>query len=346
MSLSARLAASSSPSLGGSTFAGGGPQQRAQSSSLALQQASLSGGAAAVSASSAGGGASTLSTSLALQSSVAASDRAPISASSGSGSGLGGSASAGPASSAQSGYMPPSGSHSGSSALEHEKQDHSRYMYGFRVQTCQSFLEGACPFDSYTCFNAHSRVPRRRKPQLQHGRFNYIPTRCRYVLEDKECPQVHCPLRVHFAFLLSCFRAHGCCALRCAERALPLRARNRRGNHPSCSPNHLCQFNQLFASTMFSSFDLPGHLPPVQVQDAAVHTPAGQERQLLGIRHALREGQSVLMLIPFIICSCCGPHSFGCLWLRFHACDHECAAEMHEGCFVPVLLAPSLSPLF
>ena len=47
-----------------------------------------------------------------------------------------------------------------------------------------------CPCDSYSCFDCHSRTPRRRKPQLQNGRFNYIPTRCRYLLEDKECPQV------------------------------------------------------------------------------------------------------------------------------------------------------------
>lgn len=43
------------------------------------------------------------------------------------------------------------------------------------------------------CFQTHAKLPRRRKPILQHGRFNYIPTRCRYVIEEKECPQgVHC----------------------------------------------------------------------------------------------------------------------------------------------------------
>lgn len=74
-----------------------------------------------------------------------------------------------------------------------EKEEHLRYMNGFRVQTCKLFLEGKCPFDSYTCFDAHSRIPRRRKPQLLHGRFNYIPTRCRYMAEEQECPQdVHC----------------------------------------------------------------------------------------------------------------------------------------------------------
>jgi hypothetical protein len=74
-----------------------------------------------------------------------------------------------------------------------EKFDHAMYIYGFRVATCQLFLEGSCPNDAYTCFHAHSRIPRRRKPILQHGRFNYIPTRCRYIAEEKECPQsYHC----------------------------------------------------------------------------------------------------------------------------------------------------------
>ena len=74
-----------------------------------------------------------------------------------------------------------------------ELPDHAMYIYGFRVSVCSAHLHNECPHDSYTCFNAHSRLPRRRKPQLQHGRFNYIPTRCRYVLDDKECVQsVHC----------------------------------------------------------------------------------------------------------------------------------------------------------
>lgn len=74
-----------------------------------------------------------------------------------------------------------------------EKDDHRKYMYGFRVQTCKAFLESKCVNDSYTCFDAHSRLPRRRKPQLIHGRYNYIPTRCRYIMEDQECPQgAHC----------------------------------------------------------------------------------------------------------------------------------------------------------
>eukprot|EP00478_Filoreta_tenera_P006217 GABV01007894.1.p1 GENE.GABV01007894.1~~GABV01007894.1.p1 ORF type:complete len:123 (-),score=21.58 GABV01007894.1:32-400(-) len=50
-----------------------------------------------------------------------------------------------------------------------------------------------CPCQASRCFDSHARVPRRRKPQLQNGRWNYIPTRCRYVLEDSVCPQgVHC----------------------------------------------------------------------------------------------------------------------------------------------------------
>lgn len=81
----------------------------------------------------------------------------------------------------------------GNDREQFELPDHRLYMYGFRVQTCKLFLEGKCPLDSYTCFDAHSRIPRRRKPQLHNGRFNYIPTRCRYVLEDQECPQgIHC----------------------------------------------------------------------------------------------------------------------------------------------------------
>src|SRR5690606_5798467 len=70
-----------------------------------------------------------------------------------------------------------------------EKEQHRRYMYGFRVRVCKAYLESRCPNDAYTCFDTHARVPSRRKPQLQHGRFNYIPTRCRYVVEEKDCPQ-------------------------------------------------------------------------------------------------------------------------------------------------------------
>jgi hypothetical protein len=70
--------------------------------------------------------------------------------------------------------------------IARERDDHAAYIYNFRVQVCQGFLDGTCPYDSYTCFQTHARLPRRRKPILQHGRFNYIPTRCRYVIEEKE----------------------------------------------------------------------------------------------------------------------------------------------------------------
>ena len=77
--------------------------------------------------------------------------------------------------------------------IAREREDHAAYIYNFRVQVCQGWLDGNCPYDAYTCFQTHARLPRRRKPILQHGRFNYIPTRCRYVVEEKECPQgVHC----------------------------------------------------------------------------------------------------------------------------------------------------------
>jgi hypothetical protein len=79
--------------------------------------------------------------------------------------------------------------------IARERPDHASYIYGFRVHVCEEFLQGRCPNDAYTCFQTHARLPRRRKPILQHGRFNYIPTRCRYIIEEKECPQgVHCEL--------------------------------------------------------------------------------------------------------------------------------------------------------
>jgi hypothetical protein len=28
-----------------------------------------------------------------------------------------------------------------------------------------------------------------RKPTMLHGKFNYIPTRCRFIAENKQCPQ-------------------------------------------------------------------------------------------------------------------------------------------------------------
>ena len=66
-----------------------------------------------------------------------------------------------------------------------ERPEHAEYIYNFRVTVCQAWLEGACPNDAYTCMQTHARLPRRRRPILQHGRFNYIPTRCRYIIEEK-----------------------------------------------------------------------------------------------------------------------------------------------------------------
>eukprot|EP00808_Paulinella_micropora_P005242 g4755.t1 len=78
--------------------------------------------------------------------------------------------------------------------LQWETAEHARYIYGFRVNACELAKQNRCPHeDMYSCFDVHPRMARRRKPNLQHGRFNYIPTRCRYILEDRECPQgLHC----------------------------------------------------------------------------------------------------------------------------------------------------------
>ena len=71
----------------------------------------------------------------------------------------------------------------------HELPKHAMYMFAFRTSVCPLYRTGNCPSDAYTCFYAHSKLPRRRAPILHHGRYNYIPTRCRYLLEDRECPK-------------------------------------------------------------------------------------------------------------------------------------------------------------
>ena len=71
----------------------------------------------------------------------------------------------------------------------HEQPAHAWYMFAFRTSVCPLYRIGTCPHDAYTCFYAHSKHPRRRSPILHHGRYNYIPTRCRYLLEDRECPK-------------------------------------------------------------------------------------------------------------------------------------------------------------
>lgn len=77
--------------------------------------------------------------------------------------------------------------------MEGEKYEHQLYIYGYKVATCKDWLEGKCPKDESNCFDSHCKPPLRRKPHLQHGRFNYIPTRCRYLVDKEECPQsIHC----------------------------------------------------------------------------------------------------------------------------------------------------------
>ena len=71
----------------------------------------------------------------------------------------------------------------------HEQPSHALYMFAFRTSVCPLYRAGSCPNDAYSCFYAHAKLPRRRSPLLHHGRYNYIPTRCRYLLEDRECPK-------------------------------------------------------------------------------------------------------------------------------------------------------------
>ena len=73
--------------------------------------------------------------------------------------------------------------------LAHERPEHAVYMLSFRTAVCPMYLAGACPHNAHSCFLSHSALPRRRKPLLQHGRFSYIPTRCRYLLDARDCPK-------------------------------------------------------------------------------------------------------------------------------------------------------------
>ena len=85
-----------------------------------------------------------------------------------------------------------------------EQPPHLSYLLSFRTSVCPHFaspsLAMPCPHNASTCFLSHSRLPRRRRPTLLNGRFNYLPTRCRYLPSssssddaDTLCPQgVHC----------------------------------------------------------------------------------------------------------------------------------------------------------
>lgn len=85
-----------------------------------------------------------------------------------------------------------------------EQPVHLSYLLSFRTSVCPHFASPSsampCPHNASTCFLSHSRLPRRRRPTLLNGRFNYLPTRCRYLPSssssddaDTLCPQsVHC----------------------------------------------------------------------------------------------------------------------------------------------------------
>ena len=88
--------------------------------------------------------------------------------------------------------------------LSVEQPAHLSYLLSFRTSVCSHFASPSsstpCPHNAATCFSSHSRLPRRRRPTLLNGRFNYLPTRCRYLPSssssddaDTLCPQgVHC----------------------------------------------------------------------------------------------------------------------------------------------------------
>eukprot|EP00808_Paulinella_micropora_P023133 g19020.t1 len=77
--------------------------------------------------------------------------------------------------------------------LANETEEHLRCIFGFRVNICELAKTGSCPERTHSCFDVHPSMARRRRPYLHQGRFNYMPTRCRYILEDRDCPQrEHC----------------------------------------------------------------------------------------------------------------------------------------------------------
>ena len=87
--------------------------------------------------------------------------------------------------------------------LSAEQPAHLSYLLSFRTSVCSHWASlgpSQCGCVSAACFASHSNRPRRRRPTLLNGRYNYLPTRCRYVRggnggcdAEDECPQgVHC----------------------------------------------------------------------------------------------------------------------------------------------------------
>ena len=88
--------------------------------------------------------------------------------------------------------------------LSVEQPAHLPYLLSFRTSVCSHWASlgpAQCGCISATCFASHSTRPRRRRPTLLNGRYNYLPTRCRYVRgggnggaeAEDDCPQgVHC----------------------------------------------------------------------------------------------------------------------------------------------------------
>jgi hypothetical protein len=67
-----------------------------------------------------------------------------------------------------------------------ESADAVKTMQTYKTKICPDWLLSKCPLSADACFDAHSRVLFRRKPVLVYHRFNYIPQRCRYSID--ECP--------------------------------------------------------------------------------------------------------------------------------------------------------------
>ena len=90
--------------------------------------------------------------------------------------------------------------------LSVEQPAHLSYLLSFRTSVCPHFASPSsampCPHNASTCFLSHSRLPRRRRPTLLNGRFNYLPTRCRYLPSSSSSDDVDtlCPQSVHCRF--------------------------------------------------------------------------------------------------------------------------------------------------
>jgi len=71
------------------------------------------------------------------------------------------------------------------------------YMYKFRTKFCS--MKGKCPCPA-TCFDAHSKIMKRRVPMLmeESGKYNYIPKTCPQWRRSKTC-----------SFGENCPRSHG-----------------------------------------------------------------------------------------------------------------------------------------